>query len=140
MDMGIVNAGSLPVYDDIEPKLLELCENLLWNRDPDGTEKLLEYAAVSVKFYVPFQWRIQDFPEEGALTPKGGGAPTYYLANFCQKMHENEEILGQRGGGRGTRAPPLRSAAAFTYKIMKLTRFMEMDWFGDIEKLNKKLI
>ena len=27
------------------------------------------------------QWRIQDFPEEGALTPKGG-APTYYLANF----------------------------------------------------------
>ena len=51
MDMGIVNAGSLPVYDDIEPKLLELCENLLWNRDPDGTEKLLEYAAVSVKTY-----------------------------------------------------------------------------------------
>ena len=49
MDMGIVNAGSLPVYDDIEPKLLELCENLLWNRDPDGTEKLLEYAAVRVK-------------------------------------------------------------------------------------------
>ena len=25
--------------------------------------------------------------------------PTYYLANFCQKLHENEEILGQRGGG-----------------------------------------
>ncbi len=48
MDMGIVNAGCLPVYDDIEPKLLELCENLLWNRDPDGTEKLLAYAAVSI--------------------------------------------------------------------------------------------
>ena len=46
MDMGIVNAGALPVYDDIEPKLLELCENLLWNRDPDGTEKLLTYAEV----------------------------------------------------------------------------------------------
>ena len=58
MDMGIVNAGSLPVYDDIEPKLLELCENLLWNRDPDGTEKLLEYAAVSVKtFYTPFSYK-----------------------------------------------------------------------------------
>ena len=37
------------------------------------------------------QWRIEDFPEEGALTPKGG-APTYYLANFCRKLHENEEI------------------------------------------------
>jgi hypothetical protein len=46
MDMGIVNAGCLPVYDDIEPKLLELCENLLWNKDPDGTEKLLVYAQV----------------------------------------------------------------------------------------------
>ena len=59
-----------------------------------------------------FQWRIQDFPEEGALIPKGG-APTYYLANFSRKLHENEEILG-RGGGRGRvpRAPP-RSATAF---------------------------
>ena len=46
MDMGIVNAGNLPVYDDIEPKLLELCENLLWNKDPEGTEKLLQYAQV----------------------------------------------------------------------------------------------
>lgn len=46
--MGIVNAGCLPVYDDIEPKLLELCENLLWNKDPDGTEKLLAYAQVRV--------------------------------------------------------------------------------------------
>ena len=47
MDMGIVNAGRLPLYDDIEPRLLQLCENILWNRDPEGTEKLLEYAAVS---------------------------------------------------------------------------------------------
>ena len=46
MDMGIVNAGALPVYDDIDPALLELCENLLWNRDPNGTEKLLLYTEV----------------------------------------------------------------------------------------------
>nr|XP_002733368.2 PREDICTED: methionine synthase-like [Saccoglossus kowalevskii] len=44
MDMGIVNAGNLPVYDDIEPSLLKLCEDLIWNKDPDATEKLLEYA------------------------------------------------------------------------------------------------
>ena len=49
------------------------------------------------------QWRIQDFPEEGALTPKEG-APTYYLANFSRKLHENEEILG-RGGARDARPP-----------------------------------
>ena len=49
MDMGIVNAGNLPVYDDIPKDLLSLCENLLWNRDPSGTEKLLEFAQVSVE-------------------------------------------------------------------------------------------
>ena len=47
MDMGIVNAGNLPVYDDIKKELLDLCEDLLWNRDPNTTEKLLEYAQVS---------------------------------------------------------------------------------------------
>lgn len=46
MDMGIVNAGNLPVYDDIPKELLKLCENLLWNKDPEGTEKLLEYVQV----------------------------------------------------------------------------------------------
>ena len=45
--MGIVNAGNLPVYDDIPKDLLQLCEDLLWNRDPNGTDKLLEYAQVS---------------------------------------------------------------------------------------------
>ncbi|XP_030631921.1 methionine synthase [Chanos chanos] len=44
MDMGIVNAGNLPLYDDIDKELLALCENLIWNRDPEATEKLLVYA------------------------------------------------------------------------------------------------
>ena len=51
MDMGIVNAGNLPVYSDIEPKLLQLCEDLLWNKDPDGTEKLLAYTQVEIVYY-----------------------------------------------------------------------------------------
>ncbi len=46
MDIGIVNAGNLPVYDDIPRDLLDLCESLLWNTDPEGTEKLLQYAQV----------------------------------------------------------------------------------------------
>jgi 5-methyltetrahydrofolate--homocysteine methyltransferase len=47
MDMGIVNAGALPIYDDIPKDLLLLIENAIFNRDPDATEKLLEYAAKS---------------------------------------------------------------------------------------------
>uniref|UniRef100_A0A668A323 Methionine synthase n=1 Tax=Myripristis murdjan TaxID=586833 RepID=A0A668A323_9TELE len=49
MDMGIVNAGNLPVYDDIDKELLLLCENLIWNRDSDATEKLLTYAQNNAK-------------------------------------------------------------------------------------------
>jgi 5-methyltetrahydrofolate--homocysteine methyltransferase len=43
-DMAIVNAGALPVYTDIEPKLLELCENAIFNKSDAATEELLNYA------------------------------------------------------------------------------------------------
>jgi 5-methyltetrahydrofolate--homocysteine methyltransferase len=44
MDMGIVNAGQLVVYDQIEPKLRELSESVILNLDPEGTDKLLAFA------------------------------------------------------------------------------------------------
>jgi len=44
MDMGIVNAGMLEVYEEIEPQLKELVEDVLLNRRPDGTERLVEYG------------------------------------------------------------------------------------------------
>jgi 5-methyltetrahydrofolate--homocysteine methyltransferase len=44
MDMGIVNAGQLAVYDDIAPDLRERVEDLVLNRRPDATERLLEVA------------------------------------------------------------------------------------------------
>ena len=44
MDMGIVNAGQLAVYDTIEPALREACEDVVLNRRADATERLLEIA------------------------------------------------------------------------------------------------
>ena len=44
MDMGIVNAGQLAVYDEIDPELRQLCEDVVLNRRPDATEQLLEAA------------------------------------------------------------------------------------------------
>ena len=44
MDMGIVNAGMLEVYDEIEPELKDLVEDVLLNRRPDATERLVEYG------------------------------------------------------------------------------------------------
>eukprot|EP00127_Corallochytrium_limacisporum_P002957 Clim_evm4s144 gene=Clim_evmTU4s144 len=44
MDMGIVNAGVMPIYDDIPKDLLKLIEDAIFNRSDDATEPLLEYA------------------------------------------------------------------------------------------------
>ena len=44
LDMGIVNAGQLEVYEEIEPKLLEFVEDVLLNRREDATERLIDYA------------------------------------------------------------------------------------------------
>jgi 5-methyltetrahydrofolate--homocysteine methyltransferase len=44
MDMGIVNAGQLAVYDEIEPQLRELCEDVILNRRPDATDRLVTFA------------------------------------------------------------------------------------------------
>jgi len=44
MDMGIVNAGMLEVYEEIEPRLKELVEDVLLNRRPDATERLVEFG------------------------------------------------------------------------------------------------
>jgi len=44
MDMGIVNAGGLPVYDDLDAELRERVEDVILNRRKDATERLLEIA------------------------------------------------------------------------------------------------
>ncbi|WP_153768219.1 methionine synthase [Labrenzia sp. CE80] len=44
MDMGIVNAGQLAVYDKLEPELRELCEDVVLNRSPEATDRLLDAA------------------------------------------------------------------------------------------------
>ena len=63
MDMGIVNAGQLQVYDEIEPQLKELCEDVILNRNPEATDKLLAFAeTVKAKGKVVVQdqaWRSE---------------------------------------------------------------------------------
>ena len=68
------------------------------------------------------------FPRGRGANPKGG-APTYYFVNFFRKLHENKEILGQRGG-RASLAPPLRSATAVPYPffILHLLSVSDLWW------------
>jgi 5-methyltetrahydrofolate--homocysteine methyltransferase len=44
MDMAIVNAGALPIYDDIDPEVRRLCEDAVLNRNDNATEAMLELA------------------------------------------------------------------------------------------------
>jgi 5-methyltetrahydrofolate--homocysteine methyltransferase len=44
LDMAIVNAGQLDVYDTIDPALRQACEDVILNRDPDATERLITLA------------------------------------------------------------------------------------------------
>jgi len=44
MDMGIVNAGAMPIYDDLDPELRERVEDVVLNRRADATERLLELS------------------------------------------------------------------------------------------------
>ena len=67
------------------------------------------------------QWRIQDFPEEGA---PGGGA-IYYFTNF---LHENKEILVQRGGGVASLAPPLDPP-------LMMVIIWQTDWLKILDRL-----
>jgi 5-methyltetrahydrofolate--homocysteine methyltransferase len=69
MDMGIVNAGQLVVYQDIEPELLEHIEDVLFDRRPDATERLVELAervkGAGMKRELDLAWR--DAPVEKRL-------------------------------------------------------------------------
>src|SRR5438477_3781383 len=61
LDMGIVNAGQLAVYEDIPKDLLELVEDVIFNRRPDATERLVEFAKTvsgeGTKREVDLSWR-----------------------------------------------------------------------------------
>jgi 5-methyltetrahydrofolate--homocysteine methyltransferase len=67
MDMGIVNAGQLVVYDEIEPELRGLCEDVILNRNNDqnqATEKLIQFAET-----VKAKGRVQEKDESWRNAP-----------------------------------------------------------------------
>ena len=80
-------------------KQLSFLQKLFWN--PSMCKNLVK-AHLHTATAISGGSRIS---QRGCANPKGG-APTY-LPNFSQKLHENEEILAERGGGHASLAPPL---------------------------------
>ena len=96
MDMGIVNPGMLEVYDEIEPNLRELVEDVVLNRRDDATERLLD-AASSVKgkkkeSKLDLSWRENPVQERinHALVK---GIPDYIVDDVEEARHNYERPL-----------------------------------------------
>jgi 5-methyltetrahydrofolate--homocysteine methyltransferase len=148
LDMGIVNAGQLVVYEDIEPELLELVEDLIWNRRPDATERLVEYAKRSsgeaTKREVDLSWREQ--PVERRLEHALVHGVVEYIEEDTEEARQQYErpldviegplmsgmaIVGDLfGSGRMFLPQVVKSARAMKRAVAYLEPFMESDRDG----------
>ena len=94
MDMGIVNAGQLALYDDIDPELRELVEDVILNRREDATDRLLEAAEKyrgegAQKREVDLAWREKPV-EERLVHALVHGVATYIDADTEEARQQGE--------------------------------------------------
>ncbi|MGH6988168.1 MAG: methionine synthase [Caulobacteraceae bacterium] len=92
MDMGIVNAGDLPVYDEIDPELREAAEDVILNRSAAGTERLVEIAprykagAAVERDETHLAWR------EGSVADRISHALVHGITDFIEADAEEARV------------------------------------------------
>jgi 5-methyltetrahydrofolate--homocysteine methyltransferase len=145
LDMGIVNAGQLVVYRDIQPELLELVEDVIFNRREDATDRLVEYAdrvkGSGTKREIDLSWR--DAPVEKRLAH----ALVHGIVDFIEADTEEARLLADRpldviegplmdgmkivgdlfGSGKMFLPQVVRSARAMKRSVAYLEPFMEAE-------------
>jgi 5-methyltetrahydrofolate--homocysteine methyltransferase len=98
MDMGIVNAGQLGVYADLDPELRDRVEDVVLNRRPDATDRLLEIAdkfkTGAAKKEENLEWRNQEVEKRLAHALVLG------ITNFIVEDTEEARVKIMGGGGR----------------------------------------
>jgi 5-methyltetrahydrofolate--homocysteine methyltransferase len=97
MDMGIVNAGQLAVYEQIDPELRELCEDVVLNRRPDATERLLEAAP---RFKGDGSGAVKAPISNGARGRSGSGSSTPSSTASPSSSRPTPRRRGDRPSGR----------------------------------------
>ena len=97
LDMGIVNAGQLAVYEDIEPELLERVEDVIFNRRPDATERLVELAGRSRA-----RARAASSTSPGATRRSTTGWRTRSSTASSTSSRRTRRRRGRRARGRST--------------------------------------
>jgi 5-methyltetrahydrofolate--homocysteine methyltransferase len=145
LDMGIVNAGQLAVYQDIEPDLLERVEDVLFDRRPDATERLVEYASTvtggATERVLDLTWReapvgdrlahalvhgVVDFIEED--TEEARQASTRPLDVIEGPLMDGMKIVGDLfGSGKMFLPQVVKSARAMKRAVAYLEPYMEAE-------------
>jgi 5-methyltetrahydrofolate--homocysteine methyltransferase len=94
LDMGIVNAGQLAVYEDIDPELLERVEDALFNRRPDATERLVEIAdrfrGEGTRRELDLRWR------EAPVAKRLEWALVHGIVDFVEEDTEEARLTAKR--------------------------------------------
>jgi 5-methyltetrahydrofolate--homocysteine methyltransferase len=143
MDMGIVNAGQLGVYEEIPAELLEHVEDILFDRRPDATERMVEYAervkGAGRKKQLDLSWReapveervsyalvhgVVDFIEADAEEARRKFARPLQVIEG--PLMDGMKIVGDLfGAGKMFLPQVVKSARAMKRAVAYLTPFME---------------
>ncbi|VXB91814.1 homocysteine-N5-methyltetrahydrofolate transmethylase, B12-dependent [Aeromicrobium sp. 9AM] len=164
MDMGIVNAGALEVYDEVPELLRDRIEDVILNRRPDSTERLLEIAADfagdgSVKEVATEEWRslpvgerithalvkgIDEFAESDTeelrkLISERGGRPIEVIEG---PLMDGMNVVGDLfGEGKMFLPQVVKSARVMKKAVAYLIPFIEAEKQpGDVERSNGKVV
>ncbi len=133
MDMAIVNAGALPVYEEIPPDLLEPIENVIFNRSPDATDVLIGVAekysgkkvAVAEK---SLQWR--SLPAEERLIYSLMKGVDEFIEEDVEEVRKNlpsalDVIEGPLMDGMGKVGDLFGAGKMFLPQVVKSARVMK---------------
>src|SRR4026209_2814240 len=133
MDMGIVNAGQLALYDDIDPELRELVEDVILNRRSDATDRLLEAAERfkgegAQKKEVDLSWREKPV-EERLVHALVHGIGTYIEQDTEEARQKVERPLhvieGPLMAGMNVVGDLFGSGKMFLPQVVKSARMMK---------------
>lgn len=158
MDMGIVNAGQLEVYEEIPKDLLEHVEDVLFNRRPDATERMVTFAETvkggAKKSAVDLAWRSQEV-EERIKHAMIKGMAEFIEADVeeaRQKLPRPLDVIegpmmgamavvGELfGAGKMFLPQVVKSARVMKQGVAYLEPFMDAERAGGVAKSNGKMV
>ena len=158
LDMGIVNAGQLAVYEDIPPDLLEHVEDIVFNRRPDATERMVAFAATvhgeATKRELDLSWR------EGPVEDRLSHALVHGIVDFIEEDTEEARqklprpldviegplmdgmaVVGDLfGSGRMFLPQVVKSARAMKRAVAYLEPYMEAERSGGNGRARGKIV